>query len=174
MAFSSCGRQGATLQWWCAGFSLRWLLLSKSMGSGAQAQQLCCMGLVAQWHLCIGRWILTTGPPGNPSSVFLNEKKWFIHTATKINVCKEEQTLGEILPPLSDSVSLPGVHQHCQLLAWQPHYAHMPPTCWPLPPHPTTHMEIGYLPSPLSGLLITLTILLQYYIYNLEDWHQYT
>ena len=58
MAFSSCGRQGATLQWRCAGFSLRWLLLSKSMGSGAQAQQLCCMGLVAQWHLCIGRWIL--------------------------------------------------------------------------------------------------------------------
>ena len=68
---------------WCMGFLLQWLLLLRSMGSrahglqwlwlpgsGAQAQSLCCMGLVTPWHVgsshtrdqtrvsCIGRQIL--------------------------------------------------------------------------------------------------------------------
>ena len=65
---------------WCAGFSLRWLVLLwstgsrhagfSSCGSRAQAQQLWRMSLAALWHVgssqtrartrvpCIGRWIL--------------------------------------------------------------------------------------------------------------------
>ena len=56
---------------WCAGFSLRWLLLLQSMGFRARGlQELWCMGLVALRHVgssqirdqtpvsCIGRQIL--------------------------------------------------------------------------------------------------------------------
>ena len=55
---------------WCTGFSLQWLLLLRSMGSRAQAQQLWPSGLVALRHVgssqtrdrtrvpCTGRWIL--------------------------------------------------------------------------------------------------------------------
>ena len=54
----------------CVGFSLRWLLLLRSTGSRAQAQQLWHTGLIALWHVgssqtrarirvpCIGKQIL--------------------------------------------------------------------------------------------------------------------
>ena len=80
----------------CAGFSLRWLLFLRSMGSRAQAQYLWRWGLVAPQHvgssqtraqtrvLCIGRRILnhcatrevpagrflTTAPPGKSDIFF--------------------------------------------------------------------------------------------------------
>ena len=71
-AFSSCGERGRGYSLlWCAGFSLRWLLLLQStgsrcagfsscgmwaqqlwlVGSRAQAQQLWCTGLVALLHV---------------------------------------------------------------------------------------------------------------------------
>ena len=65
-AFSSCSERGYS-SLWCAGFSLRWLLLLQSMGS---ERKLWCTGLVALRHVgssqtrarthvpCIGRQIL--------------------------------------------------------------------------------------------------------------------
>ena len=47
-AFPSLWRAGATLQLWCSGFSLQWLLLLGSSGSRAQAQQLWVPGCRAQ------------------------------------------------------------------------------------------------------------------------------
>ena len=74
--FSSC-REQALLQLWCAGFSLRWLLLLHGLkgvrasqlqlpSSRGLAQQLLCMDLVALQHIrssqicvfCIVSWIL--------------------------------------------------------------------------------------------------------------------
>ena len=85
-AFLQLETAEATFWLWCAGFSLWGLLSLRITGvwaqqlslssSRAQAQQLWCMDLFAlqymasswtrdQMHVrCIGRWILTTGPPG--------------------------------------------------------------------------------------------------------------
>ena len=66
-AFSSCSKEKQVSSYLCAGFSLLWLLLLQSTGFRAQAQYLCCTGLVALRHmvssqtrdqtrvLCIGR-----------------------------------------------------------------------------------------------------------------------
>ena len=77
MGFLQLWRVGATLQLWCLGFSLWWLLLWFP-GSSMQAQLLWRMGLAALYHVgsshtrdrnrvpCIARWILnhwTTGKP---------------------------------------------------------------------------------------------------------------
>ena len=65
---------------YCTAFSscITWAQQFWLPGSREQAQQLWCTGLVALWHVgssqirdwthvsCIGRWILTTEPPGKP------------------------------------------------------------------------------------------------------------
>ena len=65
--FSSYSKGKRLSSYLCAGFSLLWLLLLQSTGFRAQAQYLCCTGLVAlrhvvssqtrdqTWVLCIGR-----------------------------------------------------------------------------------------------------------------------
>ena len=90
-AFSSAASGGYS-SLWCAGFSLRWLLLLWSTGSrcagfsscGTHAQQLWCMGLGAPWQVgssrirdrtcvpCIGRRILNHCDTREVSCVHFN------------------------------------------------------------------------------------------------------
>ena len=84
-AFFSCGEQG--LLWlWPRGFSLRWLLLLRSTGSGVcRLQALCRLGFVAlgMWHLpglrtepvspALAGGLVSSGPSGkslNLSSIY--------------------------------------------------------------------------------------------------------
>ena len=77
--FLQLGRAWIALYLWCTGFLLRWLLLLQSMGSGAQAQQLCQAQLFQRVGSsqtrdgtgvpCIARWILNNWTPGKPLSL---------------------------------------------------------------------------------------------------------
>ena len=51
VSFFKLQQAEATLQLWCADFSLQWLLLLQSMGSRRWAQQLQHTGLFALWHV---------------------------------------------------------------------------------------------------------------------------
>ena len=107
-AFLSLPPAGAPLQFLCAGFSLQWFLLLQGMGSrthrliscSSWAQQLCCMTLVAPWHVVSPRpaikprspaslvfagRLYTTQPPGKPPFLKIFQKFLFYIGIQPIN-----------------------------------------------------------------------------------------